>query len=287
MTSLGDEDFESLCPGANCSSDFNNKTNNGDITDPNHKWAHLFVLEGPDGPDDPRGQSIVADPKSRPPSTGDFWDTNVVNGNHIFNTGLWATNGSSNWGGGSVVYGSSPQCLMNHTGSNTHYCPVCTEYLTGLLTELGGGSFDDAAYHGDYNRVYVEYQNWNQTENNPDGRLPVVGFVALNGTGVDDSAYRCTDLRNGQLTVCSVDVTPWLASGSNQLVFQAAARPPSNAGQLQLLSVQVVNSNGAPLPLFPITELSEVGNSDYLSNYFWRFENGDLEFQFDAELSPN
>jgi len=60
---------------------------------------------------------------------------------------------------------------------------------------------------------------------------------------------------------------------------------PGWGRELDMLTIQIVNSNGAPLILFPVTDVSSVGSAYYFTNYRWSFTNGDLEFEFSAHLS--
>jgi hypothetical protein len=274
MAHLDDEDFNSCWTSAATDCDRSaNKTVNADLTDPSHKWAHFFVNEGR------AGDSIVANPANRPPSWNTFWDPSVVNASSIFNVGLWATNGSNNWAytGGTIVYGPAQQCLMNHTGGTSHFCPVCTEAVLKELFARAGETFVDADYHGVYDRVLVEYKNRTST----DPEYPKAGFISLNGTPVTVDKFTCIWVGNHEL--CSVELTPYLRSGANRLVFNQQS---GVSRRIDLLSIQVVNSNGAPLPLFPITDLSSIGSAYYFTDYFWVTTNGNLEFEFTASITP-
>lgn len=272
-TRLDDEDFSYCCGSGNVSQcvPCPNKSINPDLADPNHEWAHFFVSQGRPG------DSIVANPKSRPPSWSDFWDTTAVNANHIFNTGLWATNGVGDWSatGGRIVYGPAQQCLMNHTGGTTHFCPVCTEELTKEIYRRASQPFDHNAYHGTYDRVYVEYQHRRSGE----AERPKAGSLSLNGQPVPASSFTCHPVRDREL--CSVDVTALLHSGANQIVF---LQQQGVSAVLDLQTIQVVNSNGATLPLFPMTDLSGIATVRYLGNYFWSVAQGDLTLEFQASV---
>jgi len=274
MAQLDDEEESRRCwPDllTDCG-DSPNKTVNADLTDPNHKWAHFFVNEGRPG------DSIVANPVSRPPTTVNFWDTSVVNASSIFNVGLWATYGYLDWNttGGTIVYGPAPQCLMNHTGGTTHFCPVCAEAIVKKIFARAEETFSDADYHGSYEKVFVEYKHSRLS----DPEYPKVGFISLNGNMVNEDCFTCFVVVENEL--CSVDVTEYLLNGANRLVFHQQFGFTRN---IDLLSLQVVNSNGAALPLFPITDVSSIGTPNYFTNYNWTTQFGDLEFEFAASIS--
>lgn len=272
MCGLSDEDFENCWGGipTDCGN-APNKSVNTNLSDPNHKWAEFFVNEGRPG------DSIVAGPVSRPPTWNNYWDPAVVNASSIFNVGMWASNGITDWSdtGGMIVYAPVQQCLMNHTGETTHFCPVCAKTMTQEIYDRSGRTFINSHYHGVYASVFVEYKHRRTTDPN----LPKVGFISVNGTDVNVNQFTCYIVRDMEL--CSVDITPYVNPGINRLVFKQQSGLNHN---IDLLTIQVVNSNGAPLAIFPITDLSGIGGAYYLCNYFWNTQNGNLEFEFSANF---
>ncbi|CAB1059218.1 hypothetical protein D1BOALGB6SA_3976 [Olavius sp. associated proteobacterium Delta 1] len=38
--------------------------------------------------------------------------------------------------------------------------------------------------------------------------------------------------------------------------------------------------------IFPLTDLSNVGNASYFSNYHYQMDQGSLQFEFNANLTP-
>ena len=270
LIQLADEDLD-VCWGGvetDCGTSAN-KTINSDLSDPNHKWAHFFVKEGRPG------DSIVANPVSRPPDWDHFWDPSEVNANSIFNVGLWASSGDTEWSytNGAIVYAPVQQCLMNHSGGTTHFCPVCTEEVVKKLFECCGEPFSEMEYNRLYDHVYVELKYRSLDE----PKYPKNGFISVNGSNVTENKYTCFNV--GENELCSIDVTEYVSSGTNRLIFH---QQPGFVRQIDLLSIQVVNSNGAPLHLFPITDLSSIGTPKYFAKYFWETGNGSLEFEFTA-----
>jgi hypothetical protein len=273
---LYDEDLDQ-CPGgvtSDCDQSVN-KTVNTNIGDPNHKWAHFFVNEGRIGDSIIANRNNNSDPNEFPEN---FWNILEVNANHIFNVGLWSTNRRTNWShsGGVAVYGSSVRCLMDHTGGNIHFCPVCTEEITKRLFNFAGEIFSDIEYHETYSKVFVEYKHRKISQ----PEYPKVGLISINGYPISENKFTCYMTKWNEL--CSVDVTEYLSNGANILTFNQ--QNISNR-ELDLLSLQVVNSNGAPLQLFPITDLSTIGTSSYYSEYLWPLWEGILEFEFYAYLT--
>jgi hypothetical protein len=277
MTSLSDEEKDGCWGGmATDCIDSPNKTINNDLTDPNHKWAHFFVNEGRPG------DSIVGNPLTRPPVQSNFWDTTVVNGNSIFNVGLFPTQGIMDWAGtsGNIVFGPALQCLMNHTGGNSRFCPVCTEEFVKELFSRAGKPFVHSDYHDNYNQVFVEYEH-NLDSNTLFPIRPKANFIEMNGVFVDETDFFCRFVEG--VEICSVNVTAHIVNGLNSLTF---AEQPGFPRNFNLLSLQVVNSNGAPLPVFPLTDLSNIGGAYYFSNYHYQMDQGDLQFEFNANLTP-
>lgn len=269
-TALDDEDFSSCIGGTQTDCMYSaNKTANGNILDPAHKWAHHFVFQGRPG------DSIVADPVSRPPDWMNFWDPATINAADIFNAGLWATNGITDWNGGDIIYGPSQQCLMNHTGGNTRFCPICTEEVTRELFVRAGMAFVVADYQNVYDGVFLEFKHTELGIPSPSK----TGFISVNGNIAAETDFTCHYVLDAEL--CSVNITNYVINGTNQLKFVAQSPPRA----VDMLSIQVVNSNGAPLHLFPVTDVSGIGQAYYFSQYYWP-GNSDLDFEFDAQLTP-
>jgi hypothetical protein len=275
LVGLSDEDFEDCWGGVatDCGSAAN-KSVNTNLNDPAHKWAHFFVSEGRPG------DSIVANPVSRPPTWSAFWDPSLVTANSIFNVGMWATNGGTDWAGtgGVITYGPAVRCMMNHTGGISHFCPVCTEEVVKELHSRVGVVFNDSHYHNTYSKVYVEYLHRELSQ--PD--YPKAGLISVNGTSVPVGKF--TTYPVGQDELCSVDVTSYLVGGTNQLTFHQQS---GVSRIIDLLSIQVVNSNGAPLPLFPVTDLSGIATPQHFADYSWSTGLGDLVFEFEANLTSS
>jgi hypothetical protein len=279
MGGLSDEDFED-CPGGaatDCMASAN-KTINDNLHDPAHKWAHYFTFE------DRPGASILADPVSRPPTRDNFWDPAEINGNDIFNVGLWASCGITDWAGtgGDIVYAPVQQCLMNHTGGTTHFCPVCAEEMTKALFERTGDTFVDSDYHDTYGRVYVEYMH--RSDPLWDAGWSKTGFISVNGIMVPETQFTGTRIgRDGSRNeLCRVNITPYLVLGTNTLAFHPQ---PGIARTLDLLALQVVNGNGAPLHLYPVTDLSFLGTAEYFCDFIWPNQTGDLIFEFSSNIA--
>lgn len=273
MVQLDDEDLPTCWPdvASDCSLKAN-KSANSNLLDPNHKWAHFFVNEGRPG------DSILADPVSRPPQLLNYWDTSMINANSIFNAGIWATNGFNDWAwtGGTIIYGPSVRCMMNHSGLTRRFCPVCTEEVVKELHVRSGQTFVDADYHDTYNSVYVEYLH----KTNVDPDYPKAGLISVNGNVVDVGQFYCLSVAEAES--CSVDITNYVVNGLNTLIFH---QQPNVTRAIDLLIVQVVNSNGAHMPIFPVTDLSGIGTPSYFSIYNWSTYYGDLQFEFSANLS--
>lgn len=143
------------------------------------------------------------------------------------------------------------------------------------LMARAGVTFTDSDYHNIYDQVFVEYKHSEYTSTSP----PKANFISVNGNPVSETDFTCYTVRDYEL--CSVNITSYLVNGTNTLKFVTQ----NPARTIDLLSIQVVNSNGAPLHLFPVTDVSGIGSSNYFSDYYW-LGNSDLDFEFDAQLTP-
>ncbi|OGP68912.1 MAG: hypothetical protein A2W27_07110 [Deltaproteobacteria bacterium RBG_16_44_11] len=280
MGGLTDEDFEDCWGGAadDCA-DSPNKTVNNNLHDPAHKWAHFFALE------DRQGASVLADPLSRPPDRRNYWNPAQINASDIFNVGIWASLGVTDWSGtgGAIVYKPVAECLMNHTGGTTHFCPVCAEQMTKRLFARTGDTFSDAEYHERYDKVFVEYLHrdsvhWSSS-------WPKENFISINGSMVSVSHFRCYTIgkEGSYKELCSVEITPYIHDGTNRLIFH---RQSGVTRDIDLMTIQVVNSNGAVLHLFPVTDVSSIGSADHFADYIWPTSRGDLTFEFASNTTP-
>ena len=165
---------------------------------------------------------------------------------------------------------------MNHTGGTTHFCPVCTEEVVKEIFERCGEPFSEMDYFRAYNHVYIELKYRSLDEQ----KYPKNGFISLNGSGITQDKYTCFNVGDNEL--CSIDVTEYVSKGKNRLIFHQQS---GFYRDIDLLSIQVVNSNGAPLRLFPLTDLSSIGSPKYFTKYFWNTKNGNLEFEFTALMT--